>query len=64
MFFKQDLSLIMSLRCPHDILSGPGVDESLQLVIAQENSSSEKLSHSMGEKDSHLFKINSSMLWN
>ena len=53
----------MHLRCPYDILSGPGTDKLLQLVIAWENSF-KKLSHSMGEKDLHLFKINSSMLWN
>ena len=40
------------------------MNELLQLVIVQENSSSEKLSHSIGEKDLHSFKIDSSMLQN
>ena len=63
-FFRQNLSLMICLRCPQDILSGPGTDESLQLVIAWVNSSSENFSHVIGKNDLHSFKINLSMLQN
>ena len=63
-FFKQDLSLMMHLRCSYDILSRPEADESLQLIIVWENSSSENLSHVIGENKLHSFRIDSSMLQN
>ena len=64
MFFKHNLSLIMHFRCSYNILLEPGMDESLQLIIAWENSSFKKLSYSMGKQDLHLFRINLFMLWN
>ena len=42
---KQTLSLSMTLRWLHDNLSGPGVEELLQLAIALLNSSLENRVH-------------------
>ena len=45
---KQALSLSIILRCLHDNLSGPGIEELLQLVIVLLNSSLENGVHVEG----------------
>ena len=55
--FKHLSSLTITLRCFHDILSRPSVNELLYLTIASLSSSFEKEGHSMAVLVGILFKI-------
>jgi len=60
MLLRYIVSLITALKCFHEILSGPGIDELLHLSIALLNSSFEKSGHSnIGFKEisSRMFNV-------
>jgi len=62
MFLRHVLSLRMVLRCFHDNLSGPGVDELLHLIKKLTNSSSAKCVQIKDENDLNSSRTSQSMM--